>query len=197
MVIFDAFNPFIPKSDQVQISPAASPEILHHTVWRTWLFIDYSDERWLYTTNSHYLPYTFLFKKVHAVGSLRSWRSQPMRWTVFTGAILNWWQMGDWGLVTKLRCGGKGSRPWTLCTASTETASYAGSAVACNDASPLETPRNVWSEFLGRGSFVVRFLPFVHAFIYSSVSGRLYPIRSWSWRGSRASSVKWRSTLTR
>ena len=26
-----------PKSDQFQISPSASPEILHHTVWRTWL----------------------------------------------------------------------------------------------------------------------------------------------------------------
>ena len=36
-------NTFIPKSDQVQISPVASPVILHHTVWRTWLFIAYSD----------------------------------------------------------------------------------------------------------------------------------------------------------
>ena len=41
-------NPLIPKSDQYQISPAASPEILHHTVWRIWLFIAYSDARWLY-----------------------------------------------------------------------------------------------------------------------------------------------------
>ena len=40
-------NPFTPESDQCQISPAASPEILHHTVRRTWLFIAYSDERWL------------------------------------------------------------------------------------------------------------------------------------------------------
>ena len=30
---------------------------------------------------------------------LRSWRSHSMRWTVLTGAILYWWQMGDWGLV--------------------------------------------------------------------------------------------------
>ena len=52
---------FTPKGDQVQISPAASPEILHHTVGRTWLFIAYSDEGWLYYTNSHYLTYTFLF----------------------------------------------------------------------------------------------------------------------------------------
>ena len=40
-------NPFTPESDQCQNSPAAPPEILHHTVWRTWLFIAYSDERWL------------------------------------------------------------------------------------------------------------------------------------------------------
>ena len=40
---------FTPKSDQFQISPAASQEILHHTVWRTWLWIiAYSDEKWLY-----------------------------------------------------------------------------------------------------------------------------------------------------
>ena len=44
-------NPFTPESDQFQISPAASPEILHHTVRRTWLFIAYSD--------SHYLTYAF------------------------------------------------------------------------------------------------------------------------------------------
>ena len=30
-------NPFTPKSDQLQSSPAASPEILHHAVGRTWL----------------------------------------------------------------------------------------------------------------------------------------------------------------
>ena len=42
--IFPTFNPFTAKSDQFQISPAASPEILHHTVWRTWLFIAYTDD---------------------------------------------------------------------------------------------------------------------------------------------------------
>ena len=41
-------NPFTPKSDQFQISSAASPVILHRTVWGIWLFIAYSDERWLY-----------------------------------------------------------------------------------------------------------------------------------------------------
>ena len=54
---------FTPKSDQFQISPAASLEILHHTVWRTWLCIAYSDEIWLYYTNSHCLTHS----------SLKSW----------------------------------------------------------------------------------------------------------------------------
>ena len=38
-------NPFTPKGDQLQISPVASLEILHHPVWRTWLFTAYSDKR--------------------------------------------------------------------------------------------------------------------------------------------------------
>ena len=41
---WSSFNPFTPESDQCQISPAVSPEILHHTVWRTWIVIAYSDE---------------------------------------------------------------------------------------------------------------------------------------------------------
>ena len=53
-------NPFTPKSDQCQISPAASPEILHHTVWRTWLFTAYSDERWLHYQFSLPHPYISL-----------------------------------------------------------------------------------------------------------------------------------------
>ena len=32
-------NPFTPENDQCQISSPAPPEILHHTVRRTWLFI--------------------------------------------------------------------------------------------------------------------------------------------------------------
>ena len=44
---FDAKTMEIPEgeSDQFQISPAASPGILRDIVWRTWLFIAYSDER--------------------------------------------------------------------------------------------------------------------------------------------------------
>ena len=55
--MFSNINPFTPESDQCQISPAASPEIWHHIVWRTWLFIAYTDERWLYHQFS--LPHTF------------------------------------------------------------------------------------------------------------------------------------------
>ena len=42
---WDQFDSFWtkPKVIKCQISPAASPEIWHHTVWRTWLFIAYSD----------------------------------------------------------------------------------------------------------------------------------------------------------
>ena len=53
------------KSDQCQISPAASPEILHHTVRRTWLSIAYSDERWLYYEFSLYTSFIhFLFERL-------------------------------------------------------------------------------------------------------------------------------------
>ena len=44
-------NPFTPRSDQFQISPAASPEI-YHAVRRTWLFIAYRDEGWLFYQSS-------------------------------------------------------------------------------------------------------------------------------------------------
>ena len=47
-------------------TPAASSEILPHTVWRTWLFIAYSDERWLYYQSSP--PHcTFLFERLENV----------------------------------------------------------------------------------------------------------------------------------
>ena len=56
---FLKINPFTPKtkSDQFQISSAPSPEIFHHTVWRAWLFIAYSDERWLCYQSS--LPHLY------------------------------------------------------------------------------------------------------------------------------------------
>ena len=60
------FNPFTPKSDQCQISPAASPAILHHTVWRTSLFIAYSHEIWLYY--QFWLHHLYIF-------SLRGWEN--------------------------------------------------------------------------------------------------------------------------
>ena len=55
-------NPFTPESDQCQISPPAPPEILHHTVWRTWLFIAYSDEKWLYYKFSLHHSYNRFLK---------------------------------------------------------------------------------------------------------------------------------------
>ena len=61
-------SPFTPKSDQCQISPAAPAEILHHTVWTTWLFIANSDERWLYYQFS--LPHLQIFP-------LKCWENVP------------------------------------------------------------------------------------------------------------------------
>ena len=55
-------NPFTPESDQCQNSPAASQEIWHHTVWRTWLFIAYSDEKWLYYELSLHHSYNRFLK---------------------------------------------------------------------------------------------------------------------------------------
>ena len=54
----ESLTPFTPKSDQCQISPAASQEIWHHTVWRTWFFIAYSDERWL--SNQLSIPHLYI-----------------------------------------------------------------------------------------------------------------------------------------
>ena len=62
-------NPFTPKSDQFQISPAALPEILHHTVWRTWLFIAYSDKRWLYSLP----PWLILSRSSCSFFSIKWW----------------------------------------------------------------------------------------------------------------------------
>ena len=47
------------------MSPAASPGTFHHTVWRTGLFIPYSDERWLFYLNSHYLKTTLFYLNSH------------------------------------------------------------------------------------------------------------------------------------
>ena len=55
-------NPFTPESDQCQNPPAASQEIWHHTVWRTWLFIAYSDEKWLYYKFSLHHSYNRFLK---------------------------------------------------------------------------------------------------------------------------------------
>ena len=59
-------RPFSRECDQCQISPAASSEILHHTVCRTILFIAYSGGRWLH--NKFSLPHSYIF-------SLKSWEN--------------------------------------------------------------------------------------------------------------------------
>ena len=73
----NTFNPFTPKSDQCQISPAASPIIVHHTVWRTWLFITHSDERWLHYQFS--LPHLYIFSLKGSENVLFELRSERVK----------------------------------------------------------------------------------------------------------------------
>ena len=46
------FNPLLPKAIN-EMFPAASPETLRHTEWRTLLFIAYLRRKMIHTTNSH------------------------------------------------------------------------------------------------------------------------------------------------
>ena len=85
-------NPFTPESDQCLISPAASQEIWHHTVWRTWLFIAYSDDRWLYY--KFLLPHSYF-------SSLKGWenvlfklRSERVIHQALLCILLNIWGTG-------------------------------------------------------------------------------------------------------
>ena len=61
------------KSDHFQTSPTPSPEIFYHTVWRTWLFVAYSDERWFYHFS---LPHLYIFHLV--------WPLHSKEWSIIT-----------------------------------------------------------------------------------------------------------------
>ena len=75
-------NPFTPESDQCQNSPAASQEIWHYTVWRAWLFIAYSDEKWLYYKFSLHHSYNrFLKGWENTLFELRSERVNLFSWS--------------------------------------------------------------------------------------------------------------------
>ena len=68
------------KSGQFQISPAVSPEIEHHAVWRTWrLIASTSDERWLYYQFS--LPHSVYIslQKVGRIYTFLIWECKSMR----------------------------------------------------------------------------------------------------------------------
>ena len=101
-------NPFTPESDQCQNSPAASQEIWHHTVWRTWLFIAYSDEKWLYYKFSRHHSYNrFLKGWENTLFELRSERVKQI-----SGGM--WRHPYDRVLLTSLFCpSGAGPQPLT------------------------------------------------------------------------------------
>ena len=84
-------------SDQCQISPAASQEILRHTVWRTWLFIAYSGERWLYY--KFLLPYLYIFSLKGWENVLFELRSERVnaKWNWLASDRLQPWLILEWG----------------------------------------------------------------------------------------------------
>ena len=84
-------NPFTPESDQCQNSPAESQEIWHHTVWRTWLFIAYSDEKWLYYKFSLHHSYNrFLKGWENGLFELRSERVQSWHYAYCLVCLVYW-----------------------------------------------------------------------------------------------------------
>ena len=86
-------SPFTLKSDQFQNSPAASQEIWNHTVWRTWLFIAYSDEKWLYYKFSLHHSYNrFLKGWENTLFELRSERVKLIDWWAW--GVGAWWWKG-------------------------------------------------------------------------------------------------------
>ena len=97
--------PFTPESDQSQISPPAPPEILRHTVRRTWLLIAYSDERWLW--------YKFSLSHLR-IFSLKGWENVLCElWSerVNQGNVMIWKESkakADKGVMLKM--------PPTLCS---------------------------------------------------------------------------------
>ena len=72
----NCFNPFTPEGDEVQTSPAASPVIIHHTLWRTWLFTALLRWNAIVLPNSHCITYTFLYKRL---GEYTFWDSGSER----------------------------------------------------------------------------------------------------------------------
>ena len=90
---------YTPKTDQFQISPAALPEISHHTVWRTWLFIAYPDEGWLYYQFS--LPHLYI--SLYEVGRMYSfelgrecWPFHSQEWSISMSLLLHHTMWRTW-----------------------------------------------------------------------------------------------------
>ena len=108
LMLHHIINPFTPESDQCQNSPAASQEIWHHTVWRTWLFIAYSDEKWLYYKFSLHHSYNrFLKGWENTLFELRSergnqhWGNINISFKCFN--IRGYKSLSIWGLELGLR----------------------------------------------------------------------------------------------
>ena len=71
----------------IQIPPAVSPVILHHTVWRTWLFIACSDWEMIILPTP---TYTFLFKCERVKGWMLKTSATILDKSVGTPALFRW-----------------------------------------------------------------------------------------------------------
>ena len=105
-----SINPFTPKSDQCQTSPTASPEILHHTVGRTWLSIAYSNKRRNYTHQSLITWLIHFFSKgwdnvyFFELGSerVKLHRLSRSREATYSGPFHSWeWSMSKFPRLTR------------------------------------------------------------------------------------------------
>ena len=99
-----------------QMSPAASPEILHHTAWRTWLFIAYSDERLIMlpilSTSLIHLSFkglgecifwTWEWRLIDVAEGLFK-RGVPRSWSILWILITAWAEINFW-IVPGVICG--------------------------------------------------------------------------------------------
>ena len=166
-------NPITPTSDQCQMSPAALPELLHHTVWRSWLSVAYYRKmKYDYTTKSRHLPWENVLFELSLC-------------TLFMVSICvnlysKWWQEGGnvfsqvvqkWGPNRNLARVSVGmtvtfcilaatapwapgtTAPWVPCTTAPEwpTTSPVATSMMATPTHPSKGPWAPWSTGRGRG----------------------------------------------
>ena len=129
------------------VSPEASPEILHHTVRRTWLFIAYSD-----TTNYHYVTDTVSLWKVGRMYSGVKWLiseccTPPVALPQFPLFLAHWsdlFSSADWGLQLQwTRVGLVWYWSWAFLSQVQRGTHWCGITIRCPSAPKTETTTDI------------------------------------------------------